>query len=55
MDRTDDAFRLGASLAFHLTAHVSVTLAYTYSHNDSTSERFNFDDNRATLDLELLF
>lgn len=55
VDRTDDGLQLGCSLAFHLTAHVAVTLAYNYSHNESTAERFNFDDNRATLDLNLLF
>lgn len=55
VQRTDDGLQLGASIGFHLTEHLQVTLAYNYTHDDSSLERFTYDDNRATLDLDLLF
>jgi len=55
VQRTDDGLGLEASIAFHLTTYLAVNLAYDYLHNSSTAEAFNFDDNRATIDLDLLF
>ena len=53
--RTDDDLGVQASLLFHVSSLLAVTLTYEYSHNDSTLQRFTFDDNRASIDLYLLF
>ena len=53
--RADDSLHLDASLSFQLTAHLTLTLSYLFSHNESNVERFNYDDDRAIIDLNLLF
>lgn len=55
IQRTDNGLRFEASAAFHVTPYLAVNLAYDYWHNESNLNPFNFDDNRATLDLDLLF
>ncbi len=55
VQRTDDALRLEVAAAFHVTKFLAVNLAYDYWHNNSTLGQYNFDDNRVSLDLDLLF
>ncbi len=53
--RNDDVLRMEVFAAFHVTPRVSVSLAYDYWHNTSSINTFTFDDNRASLYLDLLF
>ena len=55
VQRTDNAIRLELAAAFHVTKFLAVNLAYDYWHNDSNLSQFTFDDNRVSLDLDLLF
>jgi hypothetical protein len=55
VQRTDNAIRLELAAAFHVTKFMSVNLAYDYWHNNSNLSQFTFDDNRVSLDLDLLF
>jgi len=55
VQRTDDALRLELSAAFHVTKFLSVNLAYDYWRNMSNISQFTFDDNRISLNLEMLF
>jgi hypothetical protein len=55
VQRTDNALRLELAAAFHVTKFLSVNLAYDYWHNASNLSQFTFDDNRISLDLDLLF
>jgi Putative beta-barrel porin 2 len=53
--RNDDGFGFQGSISFHVTADLAVNLLYEYGHNLSTLERYTFVDNRAVVDLDLLF
>lgn len=53
--RTDNEIGAEASLAFHLTAYAAISLAYNYWHNLSTLSTYSFNDNRATLDINMMF
>lgn len=53
--RSDNWVGMEASVAFHVTASVSVSLEYDYSHNESSLSQFSFVDNRGTVDVNMLF
>lgn len=55
ISRTDDLFNLQISLGFHLTRWVGVTAGYTFRHDTSTQTDYTFDNNRASLQVDVLF
>jgi len=55
IQRTDDEIEGEASLAFHVTAFMAVSLAYDYWHNISSLATYSFEDSRASIDLNLMF
>lgn len=55
LSRTDNALDVEASYAFHFTKWVGLTLAYDYSEDSSTLAEFGFENNRASLQMDVLF